>query len=177
MAKYNLTTGPIPITRTEELALRGCTRSQARIAGEKWYMPLKPCKKAGHHTLRRTNDGCCVDCLNVRKEKFRNDPKNKSKIKTYQDSYNKEHQLRLRTANYGITPEIYKKLLHDQWGLCAICKDRLQEGQFTHIDHCHDTGKIRGLLCIKCNTALGKFKDDTKLLKAAIAYLERTNTA
>lgn len=174
MAEYNLTREFRPLTKTEELALRGCPRSIAKLAGEKWYTPKNPCRKAGHHTPRRTNDGYCVDCLNVRKEKFRNDPKNRTKIKTYQDAYNRENQLRLRTYNYGITPEIFEKMLHDQWGICKICKQPLKEGKFTHIDHCHYTGKIRGLLCILCNTGLGKFKDDVNLLKSAIAYLEES---
>lgn len=52
---------------------------------------------------------------------------------------------------------------------CAICACK----KYLVIDHCHRTGKVRGLLCKKCNTALGGFNDDTKALEGAIAYLNK----
>ncbi len=85
-----------------------------------------------------------------------------------------------RKRTYGITPEEFDKLVKQQEGLCAICKKpesarklRSEEVRSLAIDHCHATGKVRQLLCSKCNTGIGNFLDDPELLKAAIAYLEK----
>ena len=75
---------------------------------------------------------------------------------------------------YGITVEQYDEMFAAQEGKCAIC-EREDEGrgrEFLHIDHCHDTGRVRGLLCFFCNSGLGKFRDDPKLLLRAIDYLK-----
>lgn len=68
----------------------------------------------------------------------------------------------------GCTTELYDRLYIEQEGKCKICnieKDKLC------VDHCHTTGKIRGLLCDNCNHGLGKFKDNTDFLNKAINYL------
>jgi hypothetical protein len=58
-------------------------------------------------------------------------------------------------------------------GTCYICSDALErDGVKTHIDHCHTSGKIRGLLCQRCNNGLGHFRDRPDLLRAAADYLE-----
>lgn len=72
---------------------------------------------------------------------------------------------------YGITIDEYDAILEKQGGGCAICKgDTKGRGRY-HVDHCHETGKVRGLLCAKCNILLGHANDDTRLLRAAISYL------
>lgn len=76
---------------------------------------------------------------------------------------------------YGMSEEDYNRLLETQNGLCGICKtDQSWNNKSKHffVDHCHDTGKIRGLLCDRCNRGLGYFKDDKEALAAAIKYLE-----
>lgn len=73
--------------------------------------------------------------------------------------------------DYGLTLDEYAELLVRQAGGCAICKETLTSERQVHTDHCHHTGKVRGILCQKCNIGLGHFRDDTKLLRAAIAYL------
>jgi hypothetical protein len=70
---------------------------------------------------------------------------------------------------YGISAAEYDALLTRQGGVCAICRKRSKERLC--VDHCHLTGTIRGLLCRKCNTALGYLKDDQASLVAALAYL------
>lgn len=55
---------------------------------------------------------------------------------------------------------------------CAICRDNIT-GSGIHIDHCHDTDVVRGLLCQRCNTGLGLFRDDTLILKWAMDYLHK----
>lgn len=72
---------------------------------------------------------------------------------------------------YGITPEQYGRLLGDQHGRCAICDQECNSGRALAVDHDHDTGKVRGLLCGNCNKGLGNFKDSLYLLREAEEYL------
>ena len=78
---------------------------------------------------------------------------------------------------YGITVEDYDRMLASQDGHCALCPTVTGMGQKTrlHVDHCHNTGKIRGLLCFDCNTGLGKFKDKIDLIEKAFCYLKVNN--
>lgn len=71
---------------------------------------------------------------------------------------------------FGLTPEAYAELAEKHGGRCAICGGT-QKRELA-IDHCHKTGKVRALLCGKCNIGLGHFKDDPELLRKAAAYLE-----
>jgi hypothetical protein len=68
---------------------------------------------------------------------------------------------------YGITEDLVNKLILDQGAICPICLG----AWVAHVDHDHVTGQIRGLLCFKCNGALGKFQDDVVKLRRAIEYL------
>jgi hypothetical protein len=72
------------------------------------------------------------------------------------------------SSKYGITPACYAKLLSEQDGVCAICKEFCDK---LEVDHCHKTGIIRGLLCGKCNRGIGQFNDDIKKIQGAIDYL------
>lgn len=66
----------------------------------------------------------------------------------------------------------YDAMLMAQDGRCAICADPVtSEGRALAVDHCHASGRVRGLLCDPCNLGLGKFRDDPARLRAAIAYL------
>ena len=88
--------------------------------------------------------------------------KNEAKIF---DSYLK------RTYNTDLLS--YNLLLEEQGGTCAICKEECPSGRRLAQDHCHDTGKNRGLLCCKCNRGLGNLNDDLDRLRAAVLYLEK----
>lgn len=76
------------------------------------------------------------------------------------------------TKTTGVTLEQFKEMQSAQNNLCAICK-KAPSGKRLHIDHCHKTGKIRGLLCYKCNVGIGYFNDSEEMLTAAIKYLRR----
>lgn len=71
---------------------------------------------------------------------------------------------------YGLSIEQYTKLLVAQNNLCAICLVKPKKSSLA-VDHDHKTGKVRGLLCIKCNMALGALDDNTELLFSAARYL------
>lgn len=70
---------------------------------------------------------------------------------------------------YGITLEQRNEMIERQDGKCAICSDVLTT---PHVDHCHETNAVRGILCSVCNIGLGYFKDDPTRLHSAIEYLE-----
>lgn len=78
---------------------------------------------------------------------------------------------------YSITASEYSIMLEQQGNVCAICKKpetAIRNGklQLLAVDHCHSSGKIRALLCHKCNQGLGAFHDDPLLLRAAAEYIE-----
>lgn len=77
-------------------------------------------------------------------------------------------------SKYGLTLSQCEALLKGQSGKCAICRRGLERfaSAGAHVDHCHRTGKVRGVLCHTCNKALGYFKDDPALLGRAIRYLQ-----
>lgn len=73
--------------------------------------------------------------------------------------------------HYGLTVERYQQMLDAQSGVCAICGSA-PAGKRLAVDHCHKTGRVRGLLCDMCNHGLGRLQDDTEILRKAITYLE-----
>jgi hypothetical protein len=75
---------------------------------------------------------------------------------------------------YGINLEDFVRLSRQQNSVCKICgsPDGDKKGRRLSIDHDHDTGEVRGLLCNRCNRAIGMFNDDIELMKQAISYLE-----
>lgn len=100
--------------------------------------------------------------------------------KVANDSYkaNPEHRWRIEIKRkYGLTAIQYYMMLDQQGGKCKICKGIGPGGagrtSRMAIDHCHETGKVRGILCNRCNRALGLFEDDISNLTAAIEYLSR----
>ena len=80
---------------------------------------------------------------------------------------------------YGITLEQYEELFKKQGGVCALCKKpetvrrnkKTDGGERLAVDHCHDTGLVRGLLCFKCNTAIGALGDTQEAALKAMKYL------
>jgi len=80
----------------------------------------------------------------------------------------------MRQYLYGVTPDQYESMMLAQDGRCAICRseDWPGKGNRPHVDHDHVTGQVRGLLCGKCNVALGNLDDDPARLRAAADYLE-----
>lgn len=118
----------------------------------------------------------CKVCDNERRKKWRqNNP-------VRQQESNRNRQLLKR---YGITLDDYEKMFEEQDKKCGICGTEenysghtgpRKEWSFS-VDHCHETGKIRGLLCNDCNRALGLFKDSQMLLNKAIAWLDTKDVA
>lgn len=81
---------------------------------------------------------------------------------------NRDGHLRRK---FGITSETFDAMFEAQEGRCAICRRKPTPGISLHVDHEHATNRVRGLLCFKCNNALGDFEDDQALLLSAVNYL------
>ncbi len=102
---------------------------------------------------------------------------------------NEEHLAKKRASEstaqrvlkkYGLTPEEYAAMLVAQGGVCAVCRRAEFAVNKVHgtplrltVDHCHETGRVRGLLCGNCNRAAGMLRDDPVLVRALAAYLEK----
>jgi len=95
-----------------------------------------------------------------------------NKFRTECKECTKEEQLKNKL---GIDYEQYHKMLKSQGYRCEICRSKLESSRYTKfaVDHCHKTGKVRGLLCTQCNTALGLLKDSPVRLNSAIKYLHK----
>lgn len=124
----------------------------------------------------------CKKCWSIRQRKYDKQTKEEKAKKTIIRKSNwteerllvereKDYERQLK-KNYGITLEDYYNMLEKQQGECAICGTKEPDGRGRlHVDHCHTTEKVRGLLCFTCNIMLGKAKDSIKILKSAIEYL------
>lgn len=112
-------------------------------------------------------EGYCRECMKItaaaRNKKWR--------AANPDSSREGSRRSKLKTA-YGLTMESYDSMMREQSGLCAICHQPPGRRRLA-VDHCHSTGRVRGLLCAPCNTALGSFRDEIPLLVAAIAYLKK----
>lgn len=86
----------------------------------------------------------------------------------------KDYQRKLNLKRYGLTIEQYDQILKEQGGGCAICRAKENGvGRLLYVDHCHGSGRVRGILCHNCNSGIGHFKDDPALMLKAIQYIER----
>ncbi len=74
---------------------------------------------------------------------------------------------------YGMTLADYDRMFDEQGGVCAICEKPRPEERTLHVDHDHGTGVVRGLLCFRCNNALGDFDEQYELFRKAADYLDR----
>jgi hypothetical protein len=116
----------------------------------------------------------CKPCaISNRLKNYKNSPeKEKEKLKQYYKK-NKEKSRSYSLKNlYGLTLEQFDAMKNAQGGSCKICKtheSNLKRRLF--VDHCHETGYVRGLLCQSCNTMIGNAKDNILVLQSAINYL------
>jgi hypothetical protein len=124
----------------------------------------KPCNK-GHGTLRYKRNWKCVGCSRERRKVYRDSPGGKAKFAAM------KKRRRMKTR-YGITEAQYQEMHTAQKGLCKICLLPSSNGKRLAVDHDHKTGKIRGLLCGRCNPALGLFFDSPHLCRRAAEYLD-----
>jgi hypothetical protein len=168
----------------KDLAKLPATAKEAKESGAKYYFTGKACPQ-GHIVPRHTTSYGCVTCQRDarkrsrlkggdREERYRQTQLKKNRAKYAQS---KAHREKVRGEGfkrmYGITLKEYERLLISQKGKCNICGIHESfEVKRLAVDHSHDSGKVRGLLCQKCNLMLGKFDENLDKLSQAAKYLE-----
>lgn len=114
----------------------------------------------------------CKPCMSARHDEYRR--KNLAKIAEKQRARYAKNPERYKfydtKRRYGVGANECKTMLEKQNHTCLICKTAFVNCAFA-VDHCHLSGKVRGLLCTRCNTGLGQFRHDVELLQSAISYL------
>lgn len=151
---------------------------------------MKQCSECGEEKLLsefsknvRSPDGHQTKCKLCRSLQDREYRKNNSEYcksypKKWRETNPEKAQEQSRRGHlwrkYKLTLENYSQMLEDSGGLCAICGlDMFSVGQGPNIDRCYTTGKVRGLLCNKCNVAIGFLNDDPDRIDKAAAYVRK----
>ena len=130
------------------------------------------------HTCSRTKDGSCSECRRVSRRKWRE--KNPGYARSWQVQNAERYRDTVRKTLYGLTSEATLQLFRAQDGKCPICfraghlgaKGDGAHGEVQlHVEHCHRTGVVRGLVCQRCNLLLSDH--DSRLLQRAAAFVAR----
>ena len=135
-------------------------------------MEIKTCSQCGETKsidLFDPNRGRCKPCRRAYQRTYRaNTP-----------GYHRKNNLRQR---YGLSYDDFQSILHAQNYCCAICEVEISHGleyrtnRSVAVDHNHDTGEVRGILCSKCNLMLGHARESTEILYKSIVYLSERGT-
>jgi hypothetical protein len=145
------------------------------ISDEKAY--LKSCTKCGKdykffpkRKLIRGGEELCQKCRKCHSSK------NYYKKQILNEELKDRYRDNVYKSKYNFSLAQYNNLFNEQEGCCAICnKHQIQLDKRLAVDHNHETEETRGLLCMDCNTSLGKFKDSIEILQRAIEYLRKYN--
>lgn len=147
---------------------------------------ISPLDKKRAYNRKYMHDKAYVLSDDIRRAKWceankRYRSKNREKLAEYQRNRRAKNPDIARAANlmshYKLTIEQWNNLFNSQNRCCAICKctEPGNRRTYWHTDHCHKTGKVRGILCHHCNLTVGHSKDDIERLKQIISYLESTS--
>lgn len=111
-----------------------------------------------------------------KRKEYKKTEKGKEAEKRYRESkcFKESSRSRRLFWRYGITVKDYDSMLKSQGGVCAICKRESRKRLY--VDHCHTTGKVRGILCVSCNFAIGLMDDDISIIEKSIQYLQKWTT-
>lgn len=141
--------------------MRVCTKCQEEK--EETFFPPPVDITRGSGLVYKKRRPRCRDCVNQYQnyQRKKNNPRDFFEVGGYKRSRRKLWEC------YRMTPEEYISLYNSQEGLCAICL----ESQAVVVDHCHDKGHVRALLCQHCNVMLGAAHDNVSILARGIEYL------
>jgi hypothetical protein len=162
---------------------------------------VKRCRKCGEtkplaefYAMAGMADGHrneCIDCSTAyRAQRYRADPESaKARVRAWRQANPERYRATAASGQelteneasgqgghlrrkFGLNSEEHEKLLAAQDGRCAICRLSGNDSISLHVDHDHVTGRVRGLLCVRCNGGLGQFREEPELLRRAARYVE-----
>lgn len=159
-------------------------KNRERISKEniKWRKANPEKVAANNHRWKKENRPRVNE---LQRHRYRTNPEVREKSVTAAKRYAKENpewakqnHRKAALRKYGLTPEQWQLMFKEQGECCASCKsgEPSGRGKTFHVDHCHKTKKVRGILCHHCNLMLGNAKDDIARLEAAITYLKEANS-
>jgi len=121
----------------------------------------------------RPRAACKACCASGQRKIYGEKPEQyRNYVRKRRQKYEGKYRRVANLKTFGLTIQDYEQMLIQQNGQCAICGvTKCQSGRRFAIDHCHFTGRIRGLLCLRCNQAIGKLNDNYFLLQQAADYV------
>lgn len=153
---------------------------------------MKKCSRCGqekptsdYHKDSSSKSGLyayCKECARAKTRAWKaaNPKRDKESQKRSREKNPRVYRNKQLLWTFGITLEQYEQMLADQGGVCAVCgkvEDEIhpqsKKVRNLNVDHCHQTGRVRGLLCNSCNRGIGLLNDDPTVLRQALAYLEK----
>ena len=156
----------MPRIRTEKKYVKSCPDcGQSKAVSEFHKNSAHPSGLASY----------CKSCVSSRARKRYQSPGYAEKVAQQRKAKGRTGRITRVEQKFGLKPGDWDAMYNHQGGQCAICGDpdmKSHQGELPCVDHCHDTGQVRGLLCGPCNTLLGMAKDKVETLRAAISYLE-----
>lgn len=126
------------------------------------------CSICGLTKIRVRHTTGQIQCMTVRRAADKRRPPRHTQSPNSSEQRRRERLKR----KFGISVEDYESMLAWQGGVCGICKNPPLQRRLA-VDHDHQTGEVRGLLCMSCNISIGHMQNDVAVLSSAIAYLER----
>lgn len=137
------------------------------------YIPSEPCKHG--HMLRYTRTKICVECNRLRASDYRKTPEGRAVKKAAQRLWKQKNKDKVKKdrrewhlqSRYKLGIEDFNRMSLEQNYCCKICNKQKK----LVVDHCHKTGKVRGLLCVRCNSGLGYFFDSVLAMSRGSLYL------
>lgn len=156
-----------------------CDSNNIRKFGKRNYLQLYHCIDCNKYFTKKSNP---KRNLIINNEKYCNECNQFKNLSDFLYKKGKPRSIckscfllknKSRYYHYKINENDFKVLLKEQDNKCAICNNEFNSNKKTFIDHNHDTGIVRELLCPKCNTLLGICNEDIKILLAAIIYIKK----
>lgn len=161
-----------PLTPEERKESRKLARRKWAIKNREYLNSHKRERRVENEAIRARDHERYMRKIGHKKK--RRVKKSPEELKAYKAEWLRKKGRRAALKRYGMTPSGYEAMLVAQNHSCAICAAPQYSGASKRrlsVDHCHDSGEVRGLLCGPCNAAIGLMKDDPKRLLSAVSYL------
>jgi hypothetical protein len=150
------------------------------VSTPQYLIMCKWCKKefvSSRKNKMYCSEECAYQPVLKRSLEYRTEHREEQAEKSllYYHAHKDKYKDRILKKKYGVTLEQVNSMIVSQGGVCAICMEKFRNAKDTHVDHNHQSGQVRQLLCNNCNRGLGEFKENQLTLQRAIEYLQKWN--